>query len=260
MSARPIRVLVTGASGFVGGALLARLTADPAFSAIGIGRRPLPELAGYRVVDLAAPDAEARLSTLRPDPARPDSALFVPDVVVHAAARSSPWGTRAEFERENVGITRTLLRWAESLPRAPRVVHLSTASVLYRARDQRGLRGDLPAREPFVSEYARSKAAAEELVRAYPGEWVVLRPRAVFGPGDSTVFPRLLAAARSGRLPRLRVPRAGPVLSDLVHIDTLVEAIVRCVTDAAPVGRTVAVVGGDPVDLQQTVFGILTRL
>ncbi|MCS5715208.1 NAD-dependent epimerase/dehydratase family protein [Herbiconiux sp. CPCC 205716] len=236
----PVRVLVTGASGFVGGALLARLGGDAGFEAIGVGRRPSGGVAGYRVLDLADAGAAPALD-----------ALPAPDVIVHAAARSSPWGSRAEFERENVDLTRTVLAYAARLPVPPRVVLVSSASVLTRAADQLDVPSDAAAHPPFVSRYAATKAAAERLVHDYRGEWVVLRPRAVFGPGDGTLLPRVLGAAAAGRLPEFAAPE--PVRSDLVHIDTLVEYLVRAATRPAAVGRTLVVTGGEAVELQAVV-------
>lgn len=274
------RVLVTGASGFVGGALLARLRDDPGYDALGLGRRPL-DLPDYVSLDLAPPPPDSsRGATSRATTAAAAStaareatscesveelrALWngaAPGVIVHAAARSSPWGTRAEFERENVQATRTVVRYAESFAVRPRIVFVSTASVLYTARDQVDVAGGAPARPPFVGGYAASKAAAEDVVRGYDGPWVILRPRAVFGVGDTALYPRLAAAAQAGRLPRIRPPRSAPrpLLSDLVHIDTLVEYLVRAMENAEVVGATLVVTGGHPVDLQATVFRLLER-
>ncbi|MCS5719122.1 NAD(P)-dependent oxidoreductase [Herbiconiux sp. CPCC 205763] len=246
---RPLRVLVSGASGFVGGALLRRLAGDLGFDALGLGRRPL-DRADYRMLDLADAGAAHQLDALG----------FRPDVIVHAAARSSPWGTWAEFERENVGTTRSVVDYATRQATRPRLVFVSTASVLYTASDQVGVSDDVVAGPRFVNDYAASKYTAELAVRDYPGEWAVLRPRAVFGPGDTTLLPRLLSAARRGALPRFRTGRSGPVLSDLVYIDTLVEQLVVAATSPAVVGQTVVVTNGEPVPLQETVFGLLDRM
>src|SRR5205085_2353087 len=54
------------------------------------------------------------------------------DVVVHAAARSSPWGSRREFERQNVGATRNIIDYCNAHGR-PRLVFISSSSVYYRA-------------------------------------------------------------------------------------------------------------------------------
>ncbi|QJU53890.1 NAD-dependent epimerase/dehydratase family protein [Herbiconiux sp. KACC 21604] len=244
----PTRVLVTGASGFVGGALLERLRHDPSFAVRGTGRRRLDDEL-YRSVDLTSSTAAEELAALAP---------FEPDVIVHAAARSAPWGTAAEFTAENVEATRAVVRYAVGLDQAPRLVFVSTASVLYEARDQLLLRDDAPLPARFVNRYAATKAEAEEVVRGYRGEWVVLRPRAVFGPGDTTLYPRLAALAERGRLPRFGEPHDRPVLSDLVYIDTLVEYLVRALTADGVPGRTLAVTNAQPVPLQATLARILT--
>jgi nucleoside-diphosphate-sugar epimerase len=319
-----LRVLVTGASGFVGGALMGRLRREPGIAPLGIGRRGLDD-PDYSSLDLTAPDAASRLAALRwpagvttgvehgggpddrgasdrghddrgpddrgpedrghddrgpedrgpedrghedrgpddrgPDDRGPDDRWpddRGPDVIVHAAARSSPWGTRAEFERENVEATRAVLDYARRLPRRPRVVFVSTASVLYRAHDQFEVPDDAPTGRPFVNWYASTKHAAEELVRSAGGDWVVLRPRAVFGPGDTTLFPRIVEAARGGRLPRLRARGGRPVVSDLVPVETLVEYLLRACREPAVLGRTLTVTGGEAVELEPAVRGILS--
>ncbi len=289
MTAGPVRdgarrrVLVTGASGFVGGALLDRLRDDSRYDALGIGRRHL-DLADYRAIDLAPPTPPAfppGSVTFGPKPAT--SGPQVTDLggntgegtrglgglwdgeaaaaIVHAAARSSPWGTREEFERQNVEATRAVVRYASSFEVRPRIVFVSTASVLYTARDQEDEAGDAPARGPFVGGYAASKAAAEDVIRHYDGPWVILRPRAVFGVGDTALFPRLAAAARAGRLPRIRPPRNAPrpLLSDLVPVDTLVEYLVRALDAPQIEGMALAVTGGEPVELQALVVRLLER-
>jgi nucleoside-diphosphate-sugar epimerase len=259
-------VLVTGASGFVGGAVCARLREREGATVLGLGRRALadatglrapgapglPEACDYRRIDLAAPDAAARLAGLR----------FVPDAIVHAAARAEPWGTRSDFQRQNLAATRRIVEFASSLPHPPRLVFLSSASVLYRARDQLGVPNDAPAGPRYVNEYARTKHEAERVVHGYGGEWAVLRPRAVFGPGDTTLLPRIVDAARRGALPRFRTPRGRVVLSDLVYIDTLVEYIVRALDAPASViaGRTLTVTNAEPVELAATVRDILARI
>lgn len=198
----PRRILVTGASGFVGSALLDRFATRDDLQLHGIGRRALTR-ANYTALDLS----------------RPFDLDFRPDVVIHAAARSSPWGSSQEYRRHNVDATREVLDWCRRHG-LPRVVYVSSSSVFYRDADQFDLREDSAIGPAFVNEYAATKYAGERLVADYPGAWVIARPRAVFGPGDTVLFPRILRAARRGRLPLIETGRA-PAVGDLIYIETL---------------------------------------
>jgi nucleoside-diphosphate-sugar epimerase len=198
----PQRILVTGASGFIGSAFLDRFAARDDLLLHGIGRRTLTR-ANYTALDLS----------------RPFDIDFQPDVVIHAAARSSPWGTVQEYRRHNVDATREVLDWCRRNG-LPRVVYVSSSSVFYRDADQFDIREDSPIGPNFVNEYAATKYAGETLVAAYEGRWVIARPRAVFGPGDTVLFPRILRAARRGRLPLIDTGRA-PAVGDLIYVETL---------------------------------------
>lgn len=156
----------------------------------------------------------------------PLSTHFRPDVVVHAAARSSPWGSRREFERQNIQGTRNVVDFCERAGR-PHLVYISTSAVLYRNEHQFGMTETMAPPERFLNEYARTKFAGERLVQGYAGPQTILRPRAVFGPGDTVVFPRLLRAAARGKFPRIESGQT--VMADLIFIDTLVDYILRVI-------------------------------
>ena len=87
-----MKILVTGASGFVGGAYVRRYRGRAGLHFHGVGRRAL-NVADYTAADLS----------------RPFDVSFDPDVVVHAAARASPWGTRNQYQRHNVEATRHVI-------------------------------------------------------------------------------------------------------------------------------------------------------
>lgn len=205
---RGMKVLVTGASGFIGGAFWRRAIAA-GHEVVATGRRPVPA-SGYVQRDLTqACDFD-----------------FVPDVVVHAAARSSPWGSRREFERQNVDATRHVVDFCERCGR-PHLVHLSTSAVMYTNSHQLGLTETDPLPRQPINTYAATKREAERVVETYGGSWSIVRPRAVFGPGDTVVFPRVLRAARAGRLPIIESDQK--VWVDLIYIDTLVEYLLRII-------------------------------
>lgn len=240
MANSPPRVLITGSSGFIGGRLFERFAAD-GWQAVGLGRRPTDQ-PGYVSHDLAHPLPET-LGTF--------------DVVIHAAARSSPWGRRQEFDRQNVLATRHVLDHCLRHGR-PRLVFLSSSSVYYRPEHQLGITEDTPMPERAVNEYAATKQRAEELVKAYPGGWVILRPRAVFGPGDTVLLPRILAAARAGKLPLLK-SGGPPAVGDLIYIDNLVDCCVKAAADPA-VDGCINVTNNEPVVLHEFMLDLFRRL
>jgi nucleoside-diphosphate-sugar epimerase len=235
-----VRILVTGAAGFVGGSFLRRFRDQPGLVLHGVGRRPSPD---------------PRISVA--DLARPFDLEFEPDVVIHAAARASPWGTEAEYRRDNVDATRNVIDFCERRGR-PRLVYVSTSAVFYRPGHQLGLTEDSPIGPRFVNRYAATKHAGEELVRAYAGSSVILRPRAVFGPGDTVLFPRILKAARQGRLPLL-VPEGGPTVGDLITIDSLADYLLAAAERPALSGAY-NLTNAEPVEIQRLLLQVLEAL
>jgi nucleoside-diphosphate-sugar epimerase len=207
-----MKVLLTGASGFVGGAVWRRCR-ELGWTVIATGRTALPD-AGYIQHDLTEP---FRLE-------------FKPDVVIHAAARSSPWGSRRQFTAQNVVATEHVLDFCRAQGR-PHLIYLSTSAVLYRNEHQFDLDETTPPPEHQINEYSRTKLEGEQLVSGYDGPWTILRPRAVFGPGDTVVFPRILKAARKGRFPLIQSDQ--PAWADLIYIDSLADYIVRVVRQRA---------------------------
>ena len=241
-----MKILVTGASGFVGGKTVAALRAA-GHEVLGIGRRrlELPK-AAYLSLDLAEPFALD----------------FAPTAVLHAAARASPWGSRAEFERDNVTATARVIdfcrRQAATQGSWPKLVYVSSSSVFYQPCDQLGMTEKTPIGPRFANHYAATKAAGEMLVRAYEGPWAIARPRAVFGPGDTVLFPRILVAARAGKLPILVRPGA-PAMGDLIYIDSLTSYLQQLLERPERVGDY-NLTNAEPVEIQAFLAEIFRRL
>lgn len=232
-------IAITGATGFLGGALCRRLLAGGQ-PVIALGR------------DEAKLDALATLgaATLRNDLARNVPPLPEQPVsaVVHCAALSSAWGPAAAFREANVNGTAHALAFARDAG-ARRFVHISTPSLYFRFRDQPMVREDtvLP---PPVNAYAATKGEAERLaLSAEDLDVIVLRPRGLYGAGDMALLPRLLRAARAGPLPLVRDGRAE---TDLTYIDDAVEAV--CAALTAPGGlaqRVFNISGGEPLPVRR---------
>jgi len=216
-----MRAAVTGATGFVGGHLVeALLRSGHGVRALARSRaaaRAL-EARGATVLegDLTAAAALQRLSE------GADTFFHVAGLV---AARSE-----AEFLAVNAEGTARAARAAAEAGVA-RFVLVSSLAVTGptqpgRPRDESG--------EPRpVTPYGRSKRAAEEALRSSGSSWTILRPPAVYGPGDRQ-FLRLFRVARAGVLPLLGDGRQE---LSLVHVRDLASALVAAATHASTAGR-----------------------
>jgi 2-alkyl-3-oxoalkanoate reductase len=234
------KLLITGASGFVGSSFCRQFATRDDLEIRGLGRRVMPQ-PNYVQTDLTKP--------LKLD--------WQPDIVIHAAARSSPWGSLAEFRRQNVDATRNVLDFCVAND-VRKLVYVSSSSVFYREEDQLGLSEDSPIGPSFVNYYAQTKYEGEEVVRSFPREWAILRPRAVFGPNDTVLFPRILRAAREGRMAAITRP-GPPAIGDLIYIDTLCDYLLRAALDPAATGAF-NLTNKHPVEIQAFIAEIYARL
>lgn len=222
---------MTGATGFLGGALVRRLRAQ-GYGVIASGR----DSAKLGALQAAGVETIA-LDLTSPDASHP---TFACDAVMHCAALSSPWGDRADFYRANVVGTQTALALAVN-GGARRFVYISTPSVYFRFQDQIDVREDVELPPP-VNAYAETKRRAEELVLAKPEfDPIILRPRGLYGPGDTTLLPRLIAAARSRALPLMNDGRAA---IDLTYVDDVADAACAALAATSPMDKRIFNVSG----------------
>lgn len=238
-------ILVTGATGFLGGAVVHRLQHRGMGAVLatgrdrGAGERLAAQGVAFRVAHL---EREADVAALF------GGALGSIEAVIHCAARSAPWGADGEFEAANVTATRHLTAAARAA-RVARFVHVSTPALYFDGTDRRDVREDAPLARP-TNPYVRTKLAAEGVVDRAVADGlpaVTLRPRALFGPGDTTIFPRLLRALARGRLP---VIGGGTNRVDLTFVDNAADAAILALgAGSHVVGRKYNVTNGEPVPL-----------
>lgn len=232
------RVVVTGASGFIGGHIARRLHAV-GHEVLATGRD------ARRLHDLTASGMAMRTLDL----ARDDlSGLFAEgDLVIHCAALSSPWGRREAFVAANVDATQRLLDAAQQVG-VRRFVHLSSPSIYFRLRDQYDTPESFQPPPHWINAYAETKWLAEERVRAAAAQGlpsIVLRPRAVFGEGDRAIFPRLLTLARRGWFPQIG---NGGAMIDVTYVANVVAAVEAAMQPEAPDdGRPFNITNGEPM-------------
>lgn len=242
-------VLITGATGFLGRALAQYLRNH--------GVRVLA--AGRSDAGCAALRAQG-FDVLQHDWAQPFEApqdLQGIDAIVHCAAFSSPFGRLSLFHQANVVATQNLVDLALQLG-VTRFVNIGSPSIYFAFRDQLNVAEDHPLPAP-VNHYARTKAQAEAMVLAHPQIGPVnLRPRGIYGVGDTALLPRLTRAAARGPLPRFRGHRAR---IDLTHVDDVCRAIhAALIPDTALNGHAFNISGGTALLVRDIVEQACGRL
>lgn len=243
-----MKIAVTGATGFLGSNLCrqASRAGHEIVSALGTNVD-----AGGKLASEGFSFVPARLSQVE----TMATAFQGADAVVHCAAKSAPWGSRRSFEDTNVVGTANVVKACRRAG-VPRLVHISSASVYFRLEDRYDIRESSPLPEP-VNEYARSKAMSEVAAFRFERDVVVLRPRGIFGPGDTTLVPRLARVGRGGHLPLLRGGRAQV---DITFVDVVSSAILAAAAAPCPVRGTYNVAHGESVRVKDLVERIMAAL
>ena len=207
---------VTGGSGFVGGRLIERLARD-----------------GWSVRALARSDRAADAVRVRgAEPVRGElgdlSALVAgmegADVAFHAAAKVEDFGPWQEFVAANVEGTRNVLRACRAAA-VGRAVHVSTEAVLMHGQPLVHVDETYPLALRSQAPYSRSKAMAEQVVLEEGRgalEAMIVRPRFVWGRGDTTLLPVLVEGTRSGAF---RWVGGGRHLTSTTHVENTVEGL-----------------------------------
>jgi nucleoside-diphosphate-sugar epimerase len=244
---RPLKVLVTGATGFVGSALCAQLLQRGYEVRRSTRRAPENSAASEVATTVAVGEVGPNTDWT--------AAVEGVDVVVHLAARvhvlaDTATDALAEYRRVNVEGTRSLA--AASLPASVRrVVFLSSAKV----HGERSVRPFSERDAPHPEDaYALSKVEAEEALKATLAggrtQWTILRPPLVYGPQVRANFLRLLrTVARGVPLPLARIDNR----RSLVYVGNLVNAIEACIEQEAASGNTWLVSDGEDLSTPELV-------
>jgi nucleoside-diphosphate-sugar epimerase len=224
--------VVTGSRGFLGVHLVEALagrgdTVTALDIAVGDGKSSHPNVTNV-AVDLR-------------DAAAVQKAIAGADTVFHAASRVQTQRHGAdEVIAVNVGGTRNVLAACRN-EKVPRLVYVSSASVVYDGKDLENGDETLPYPTSFHAPYAETKATAEREVLKANGEGGVftcsVRPHVVFGPGDGRFLPAVLGRAKSGKL-KAYVGDAAKK-SDFTFIDNLVHGLLlaqKHLGDSGPAG------------------------
>jgi nucleoside-diphosphate-sugar epimerase len=173
----------------------------------------------------------------------------------HAAATLGDWGRREDFERGNVAGTHNVLRACEDAG-VRRFVHVGTEAALLAGRPLVEVDETAPLRPDSPALYSATKARAEEAVLAANGErfeTVVVRPRFVWGRGDTTLLPVIVEMVRTGRFAWIG---GGRQRTSTTHVENTVEGLVLGANRGRP-GNAYFVTDGEPVVFREFVGRLL---
>lgn len=241
-----MKVVVTGATGGIGRTLVPLLAARSLdVVASGRDREAGRALSGpgvrFEPLDLVTDDIAPLVAGAR--------------IVVHLAARSSPWGPEEAFRTANVEATARLVE-AAARAGVTRFVHASTPAIYSERRHRLDLRNDsAPAARP-ANAYALTKLESERLVTLERRmETIVLRPSAVLGPDDRAILPRLMRVISSGLLP---VGNGGEALFHPTDVRDCAEAFAAAALGTSTGAANVA--GREPIGIVEMARILAGRL
>lgn len=238
---------VSGGSGFIGGRLVRRLVGE------GHAVRALArsDAAAEKVAALGAEPVRGELG----DPAALTAAADGADIAFHLAAHLGEWGPWEDFERGNVVGTRNALAACEEAG-VKRLVHCGTEAALMAGEPLVHVDETAPLRPDSRAPYPATKAKAEQAVRAAAREGfetVVLRPRFVWGKGDTTLLPAMVATVEAGQFAWVG---GGRNVTDTTHVDNVVEGLILAAKRGRS-GEAYFVTDGEPVVFREFVTALL---
>lgn len=247
-----MKAVVTGGGGFLGGAVV-RLLRARGDSVRSFTRSRYPWLD-----ELGVEQSLGDLAKLEDV----ERAVEGCDLVFHVAAKAGVWGRYDDFFSTNVTGTQNVLAACKTHG-VRRLVYTSTPSVVHAGKDVEGANESLPYAKHFEAHYSATKAKAEKAVLAANGPdlaTVSLRPHLIFGPGDPHLVPRIIEAARKGKLKRIGTK---PLKVDVTYVDNAAQAHLdaadRLDIGTAPAGKPYFISNGEPVELWPFIDRVLSE-
>ena len=231
-----MKLFITGASGFVGGAFVKAHAKDHQITAMSRSEKSDAAIRALGATPLRSALGEVKTEQLKGF-----------DAVVHCAAYVEEWGPWSEYWRVNVDGTKELLVAAKGAD-VRRFVHIGTEAALFYGQHMRNVDEHYPLALSSPFPYSRTKAHAEKAVREANDSTsdfttIVVRPRFVWGPGDQTILPVVKAMVEKGQFAWID---GGRNKTSTSYIGNLVHAMNLALTKGEG-GQAYFVLDGDPV-------------
>jgi nucleoside-diphosphate-sugar epimerase len=238
---------VTGGSGFIGGALVERLVAEGG-TVRALARS---DEAAAKVEGLGAEAVRGELGDRNSLAAGAAGCA----TAFHLAAHLGEWGPWEDFERGNVEGTRNVLSGCEEAG-VGRFVHCGTEAALMAGDPLVHVDETAPLRPDSRAPYPSTKAKAELAVREASREGfetVAMRPRFVWGKGDTTLLPEMVKTVEAGKFAWIG---GGLNVTDTAHVDNVVEGLLLC-AEKGRAGEAYFITDGKPVVFRDFITAML---
>lgn len=229
------KVLVTGATGFLGKYVVEELV-EHGYQVRAFGRN---RAIGQSLVNASVTFIQGDL-TNQEDLTKACQEM---DMVVHAGALSTVWGPWEDFYQTNVLGTKYILETCREA-KIERLVYVSSPSIYAAPRDQLDIKESDAPQENRLNNYIRSKMASEKLFKDYPDvSSVILRPRGLFGIGDTSILPRVLNLSQKIGIPLIG---DGRQLMDMTCVENVALAIRLALETPQAAGEVYNITNGEP--------------
>jgi nucleoside-diphosphate-sugar epimerase len=244
-----VKILVTGATGFVGSQLVKYLASQGKYAIRVLARKTsrLDDLKNLNNVEICYGDVNDFDSLKR--------AIDGIEAVIHLVSLIGESGKREDFFRVNVEGTRNLLEVCKDL-KLKRFVHISSLSVITGYKDHDGTKEDAPYL-PTGENYADSKIEGEKLVLDYGRKYelpiTILRAGFIYGPGDRLFLPTVIQNLKEGKVILID---QGKKLLNLTYVDNLIEAIELSLEKEKAIGEIFNITDGEKISKKQFFFKV----
>ena len=229
------KVLVTGATGFLGKYLIEELLNND-YEVVAQGRkenvlRDIKEKYNAQILKCSLDEIK--------------NVELKVDYVIHAAALSTVWGKWEDFYNSNVVGTENVIDFCKK-NNVKRLVYVSSPSIYSAKCDRLNIKEEDFDKNNKLNYYIKSKILAENLINSIEDdklEKVIIRPRGLFGIGDTSIIPRLIKANRKIGIPLFN---DGKNIVDITCVENVALALRLAIESKNAVGNTYNITNGEP--------------
>ena len=242
-------VLVTGATGFLGKYVIEELV-EHGYQIRAFGRNS----------KVGRSLENSSVSFFQGDLTKADDVLEAckgMDLVVHAGALPTVWGPWEDFYQANVLGTKYVLEGCRQTG-IQRLVYVSSPSIYAAPKDQLAIKESDAPEENNLNNYICSKLASEKLFKDYPDvPSIILRPRGLFGIGDTSILPRVINLSQKIGIPLIG---DGRQLMDMTCVENVALAIRLALEAPEAKGEVYNITNGEPRAFRDLLEESLTGL